>query len=201
MKNFLIAWFVSIAFCCSVVQAQSVSSTAPVVTSTQYVTSSSPLSDGRTVTTYYSPQSPSPITSIRPFGSISPVSRTSSRVVYQPTALTTINGSQVTPDPYYGGASVAPTITSQPIADGCCQPCECQPLTSVGFAPTTTIGYQQYPTTAAYPIAQSGYSYRPVNTALPTQANGTYVGRGLIGQPKAYVDGQPLRNFFRFLTP
>ena len=27
------------------------------------------------------------------------------------------------------------------------------------------------------------------------------VGRGLVGQPKAYVDGQPIRNWLRYLTP
>jgi len=201
MKSFVIVWIVSIAFCCSVVQAQSVSSTAPVVNSTQYVTSSSPLSDGRTVTTYYSPQTRAPVTNITPAGSFRSVGHTSSRVVYQPTAMTTINGSQVTPDPYYGGASVAPSIAAQPLSNGCCQPCDCQSLTNVGFAPTTNVGCQPYATTTAYPIAQSAYSYRPVNTAVPTQTNGTYVGRGLIGQPKAYVDGQPVRNLFRFLTP
>lgn len=30
---------------------------------------------------------------------------------------------------------------------------------------------------------------------------GTYMGKGIAGRPKAYVDGQPLRNFFRFFFP
>ena len=30
---------------------------------------------------------------------------------------------------------------------------------------------------------------------------GSYLGTGLVGQPKAYVDGQPIRNLFRFITP
>ena len=30
---------------------------------------------------------------------------------------------------------------------------------------------------------------------------GTYLGQGLIGQPTAYVDGQPFRNLFRYVTP
>ena len=30
---------------------------------------------------------------------------------------------------------------------------------------------------------------------------GTYVGQGIVGQPKAYVDGQPVRNLFRYIMP
>lgn len=30
---------------------------------------------------------------------------------------------------------------------------------------------------------------------------GAYMGQGIVGQPKAYVDGQPIRNFLRFLAP
>jgi hypothetical protein len=32
-------------------------------------------------------------------------------------------------------------------------------------------------------------------------APGYVVGRGLIGQPKLYVPGQPVRNVLRYLTP
>lgn len=30
---------------------------------------------------------------------------------------------------------------------------------------------------------------------------GTYLGQGIIGQPTAYVDGQPLRNLLRYVSP
>jgi hypothetical protein len=30
---------------------------------------------------------------------------------------------------------------------------------------------------------------------------GTYLGQGLIGQPTAYVDGQPVRNLLRYISP
>lgn len=30
---------------------------------------------------------------------------------------------------------------------------------------------------------------------------GTYLGQGLVGQPTAYVDGQPLRNLLRYVSP
>ena len=42
--------------------------------------------------------------------------------------------------------------------------------------------------------------YRPVVTL--TRMPGQYfVGRGIIGQPKVYVPGQPVRNFFRYISP
>jgi hypothetical protein len=30
--------------------------------------------------------------------------------------------------------------------------------------------------------------------------NNAYLSRGIYGQPKAYIDGQPFRNFFRYLS-
>jgi len=30
---------------------------------------------------------------------------------------------------------------------------------------------------------------------------GSYLGQGLIGQPTAYVDGQPVRNLLRYIAP
>jgi len=43
---------------------------------------------------------------------------------------------------------------------------------------------------------------RPVLPLVPPAPPGGYVvGRGLIGQPKLYLPGQPIRNFLRYLTP
>lgn len=42
-------------------------------------------------------------------------------------------------------------------------------------------------------------AYRPVVPRAPNSS--AYLGQGLIGQPKAYVDGQPVRNFFRYFLP
>jgi hypothetical protein len=39
-----------------------------------------------------------------------------------------------------------------------------------------------------------------VAVRLQNMPPGTYVGRGLIGQPAAYVDGQPLRNLIRYIS-
>jgi hypothetical protein len=36
--------------------------------------------------------------------------------------------------------------------------------------------------------------------ALRNLPPATYIGQGIFGQPKAYIDGEPIRNFFRYLT-
>lgn len=42
--------------------------------------------------------------------------------------------------------------------------------------------------------------YQPV-IRLANVPPGTFVGQGIIGQPKAYVDGQPIRNLLRYVFP
>ena len=42
--------------------------------------------------------------------------------------------------------------------------------------------------------------YRPI-VSLGSVPEGYEVGQGMLGQPKVYVPGQPLRNFVRYLTP
>lgn len=54
--------------------------------------------------------------------------------------------------------------------------------------------YNQAPGVAAAPAA-SGYKSL-VPRSLPA---GTYIGQGWLGQPKAYVNSQPFRNFLRYL--
>jgi hypothetical protein len=46
----------------------------------------------------------------------------------------------------------------------------------------------------------AAYSYRPL-FALRPMPTSYEVGRGVLGQPKVYVSGQPVRNFVRYLTP
>ncbi|MCH2180139.1 MAG: hypothetical protein MK106_15185 [Mariniblastus sp.] len=45
----------------------------------------------------------------------------------------------------------------------------------------------------------------PNNQFEPTQFQnlppGTYMGKAIFGQPQSYVDGEPMRNMFRFLFP
>jgi len=56
----------------------------------------------------------------------------------------------------------------------------CTPLPHPGYAPTMT--------------------YRPLVPLMPVPGQ-YYVGRGVVGQPKVYVPGQPIRNFLRYLSP
>jgi hypothetical protein len=43
-------------------------------------------------------------------------------------------------------------------------------------------------------------AYRPLVPLAPMPAQ-FEIGRGILGQPKLYVPGQPIRNFFRYLSP
>ena len=56
----------------------------------------------------------------------------------------------------------------------------------------------QVPTTTTTVVPS--YAYRPVTTWVEMPKT-VYVGRGIIGQPTVYVPQQPVRNFFRFLSP
>ncbi len=48
----------------------------------------------------------------------------------------------------------------------------------------------------------NGYDsgYRPL-IGFGQTLNNAYLGRGIVGQPTAYVDGQPVRNFIRYIFP
>ena len=48
-------------------------------------------------------------------------------------------------------------------------------------------------------LSGSGY-YTPLLN-FHNMPQGTYLGQGVIGQPTAYVDGQPLRNLLRYISP
>jgi len=43
--------------------------------------------------------------------------------------------------------------------------------------------------------------YKPVVPLRSAVPNGAYVSQGMFGQPKAYVQGQGVRNFFRYVLP
>lgn len=53
-------------------------------------------------------------------------------------------------------------------------------------------------------VAAPGYTtnfrYRPI-VSLGSIPENYQMGQGMLGQPKVYVPGQPLRNFVRYLTP
>lgn len=50
------------------------------------------------------------------------------------------------------------------------------------------------------PFVQGRGVYQPV-IRLANVPPGTYLGQGIIGQPTAYVDGQPIRNLLRYISP
>ena len=50
------------------------------------------------------------------------------------------------------------------------------------------------------PIVTGSGVYQPI-VRLANVKPGTYLGQGIIGQPTAYVDGQPLRNLLRYISP
>ena len=71
------------------------------------------------------------------------------------------------------------------------------------LAPLATVAYQQ---PATLPVQTVAYQQpvAPVQTvaAQNTMLNGKYyVGRGLLGRPKVYAQGQPIRNMFRTILP
>jgi len=106
-------------------------------------------------------------------------------------------------------AMVQPTVYWQPISAANQVPRLGSPLTqSNGFSGncvpcggTSTIpadGYSRR-NTSSYGYG-SVARYRPI-MSLGSVPQDYQVGQGLLGQPKVYVPGQPLRNFVRYLTP
>lgn len=82
---------------------------------------------------------------------------------------------------------------------------------TTGYLPTGTV--YPYPVASTPPTLNGPTGIPPatISTANPAGVlpayqlqnlpPGTYYGKGMIGQPRAYVDGQPVRNFFRFIFP
>ena len=54
--------------------------------------------------------------------------------------------------------------------------------------------------TVVGPVISAPPSRRPLLALRAVPVNYT-VGRGLVGQPKVFVPGQPVRNFVRYFTP
>ena len=85
--------------------------------------------------------------------------------------------SETVPSPYY---AVGPAVASGPASP---------PVTTV--SPVSFVG----PTVPAAP----NIVYRPLLPVSPSSPP-YYVGQGLLGQPKVYMPGQPVRNFLRYLS-
>ena len=66
-------------------------------------------------------------------------------------------------------------------------PCGCGPTANTFLPPPVTVG-----------VPTAGFQ-APV--VLGQSPSNHYIGRGIVGQPKLYVSGQPIRNALRFITP
>ena len=96
-------------------------------------------------------------------------------------------------------------------AQGICGDCSTQAViassTTATPAPVITYRVVAPPNLTYVPWRGRAYaggswtSYRPVLVQAPVRAKTWVVGRGVLGQPKVYVTGQPLRNVVRFLSP
>ncbi len=104
-----------------------------------------------------------------------------------------------------------------------------QPATSNLGTPQVAVGYLPTGTVYPYPVASTVPTLNeapvlpptfnnspvlpPTSYSVPARANyqpllrfqnlppGSYLGQGMIGQPTAYVDGQPFRNLLRYIFP
>ncbi|HMP81037.1 MAG TPA: hypothetical protein PKD54_16390, partial [Pirellulaceae bacterium] len=56
------------------------------------------------------------------------------------------------------------------------------------------------PLGSSWPTQPPPHQPRPL-VRLQNLPPGTYPGQGIVGQPKAYVDGQPVRNLMRYFSP
>lgn len=67
---------------------------------------------------------------------------------------------------------------------------------------TANIGVPQFNNAnrAWTPFSLGTGAYQPLVRLINMQP-GAFLGQGVIGQPTAYVDGQPIRNLFRYLLP
>ena len=72
-------------------------------------------------------------------------------------------------------------------------PANCQPVGVIPANAPPTLAANQLPQTV--PVTQN---YRPL---VPVRGlpGGSYVSQGLWGNPRAYVNGQPVRNFWRYI--
>lgn len=123
-------------------------------------------------------------------------------VYHAPQAALTARPVGYGPTSYHGATYGTPIVTGRYVHGGppYSAPVYGQPLYQRPIYPVAqTYGrpvYQVSPHAVARPVS----AYRPIAPIGTTPAN-SYVGPGILGQPKAYVPGQPLRNFARYLLP
>lgn len=108
-----------------------------------------------------------------------------------------VNSSPFVSDPpcqFDASYMVSPTVYRQ--ATGCDTPSR---GTGVPYAGGSPFAYVP-PTMMPYPSMGNNGGFRPL-IGFGQNAYNAQVGRGIIGQPTAYVNGQPIRNFLRYIFP
>lgn len=105
--------------------------------------------------------------------------------------------------------STPPAAAYSATLTNCCDPIYAQTQFVAPNMNTGPGGLQTYPQYGGNPYPNPGYSIsQPYvrDTWVPmiplrSMPYGTYLGQGIIGQPVAYVDGEPVRNFLRYIFP
>lgn len=108
-----------------------------------------------------------------------------------------VNSSPFVSDPpcqFDASYMVSPTVYRQ--ATGCDTPARGAGVPYAGGSP---FAYTP-PTMMPYPSQGNNGGFRPL-IGFGQNAYNAQVGRGIIGQPTAYVNGQPIRNFLRYIFP
>lgn len=108
------------------------------------------------------------------------------------------NGAVATVPPYTTGVPAIPFAPPAPLPGTVPTSYTTSASGSAASAPGVAAPVGATPTTAYYPYLTG--NFQPI-VATQNMPPGTYLGRGLIGQPTAYVDGQPVRNLFRYIFP
>jgi len=102
------------------------------------------------------------------------------------------------PRPYDARNMVDCNVYRQSV-DPCAQPYRGNP-NGYASAPYATGGSPfSYVPQTSMPYGKSS-GYRPL-LGFGQNSYDPFLGRGIIGQPVAYVDGQPVRNFIRYISP
>jgi hypothetical protein len=95
---------------------------------------------------------------------------------------------------------VSPTVYRQAV-DPCATPSRGAP-NSYASAPYGASGGSPF---SYVPPTMMPYNYRnppyPMILGFGQKLDRAYLSRGIVGQPTAYVDGQPVRNFLRYVFP
>ena len=146
---------------------------------------------------YYPPQSTNPLSNPAPLSG-NPM-RSPSDGMTSPRGV--VNSAPFVSSPpcqFDAAYMVSPRVYRQAV-DPCAQPGRGTPYAPSPYATSSGGSPFAYAPPTAMPYGYNS-GYRPL-IGFGQSLNNAYLGRGIIGQPTAYVDGQPVRNFLRYLFP